>query len=227
MREIHIVAGLLSLLAGAIALYATKGSPLHRRAGTAFVAAMVVMTTSAWISAMYLKPNPGNVIAAMLTFYFVGTAWLTVKRKVAEVRTLTAALMVLGLACGVLALGRGFEALASPGGVLNGIPAAPIFMFAAMGLLGATLDARLLWAGHIEGPHRLARHLWRMTYAMWVVTTSAFLGQSKFLPEPIRKIHFIAIPVLIVTVLLFYWLARVLIKRERALPHLEPARSRG
>jgi uncharacterized membrane protein len=225
MREIHIIAGLLSLLAGFVALGAAKGQPLHRKAGLVFVAAMVTMTSSAWVIAMYFSPNRGNVIAAMLTFYMVSTAFITVKYRVAEVRTPTAALMVLGLACGALGLGRGFEALASPRGTLDGIPAAPIFMFAAMGLLGAALDARLLWVGHIEGPHRLARHLWRMTYAMWIATTSAFLGQSKFFPDPVRKIWFLAIPVLIVTVLLFYWLARVLIKRERALPRLDPIRS--
>lgn len=226
MREIHITAGLLSLLAGFIALGATKGAPLHRKAGLAFVVAMAVMTSSAWISAMYLNPNRGNVIAAMLTFYFVATAFLTVKRKVVEARTLITGLMLLAFATSARAFQLGFEALDSPRGVVDQIPAPPIFMFAGLALLGALLDVRLLWIGHIEGHHRLARHLWRMTYAMWITTTSAFIGQSKFLPDPVRKIWLLAIPVLIVTVMLFYWLARVLIKRERALPNLQPMGSR-
>lgn len=59
-----------------------------------------------------------------------------------------------------------------------------------------------------------------MTYAMWIATTSFFLGQADEFPEPLRKLWLLAIPVVIVTVLLFYWLGRVLIKRERAVTRL-------
>jgi uncharacterized membrane protein len=40
MRELHIVAGSLVLIFGAIALFAGKGSNLHRRAGSGFVISM-------------------------------------------------------------------------------------------------------------------------------------------------------------------------------------------
>ena len=46
MKWIHIVAGLLSLLAGFTALYAAKGGDWHRRAGTVFFGAMLVMASS-------------------------------------------------------------------------------------------------------------------------------------------------------------------------------------
>ena len=83
-------------------------------------------------------------------------------------------------------------------------------MFGIVGLLGGLLDARLLWAGGIQGAHRLARHLWRMCFAMWIATASFFLGQARFFPEPIRKSGLLAIPVLLVAGLMFYWLvARV------------------
>lgn len=57
MKLIHIVAGLLALISGAVALYATKGSPLHRKAGMAFVVAMLVLSSTGSLMATFMKPN--------------------------------------------------------------------------------------------------------------------------------------------------------------------------
>lgn len=216
MTLVHIFAGSLALVVGALALYATKGSSLHRRSGTVFVVAMLIMTSSAVLMAMTWSPNRVNVVAGLLTFYLVSTAWLTVKRSVDQARTVLTGLMLAALATSSFAFTLVFEALGSANGTVDSLPAPPIVMFAVVGLLAATLDARLLWAGGITGAHRLARHLWRMTFAMWIATSSFFLGQAKLFPAPLRKTEILAIPVLVVTLLLFYWLARVLIKRERA-----------
>ena len=218
MTEIHIVGGLVALLAGAIALVAAKGRTLHRRSGTIFVAAMLAMTTSAAVLALFFNPNRVNVVAAMITFYLVCTALLTVKRNVSDTRWLIAAFAVLALVVGLRALSLGFEALGNPEQLLDGIPAPPIFMFAIVGIAAAAFDVRLLLAGSIKGPQRLVRHLWRMTYAMWIATTSLFLGQQQIFPAPLRNTFFLAIPVLAVMAMLFYWLARVLIKKGRAVP---------
>jgi len=40
---IHILAGGLGLAAGYVALYSTKGAPLHRRSGMVFVYAILTM----------------------------------------------------------------------------------------------------------------------------------------------------------------------------------------
>lgn len=216
MTEIHIVAGLLALLTGGVALGATKGSALHRKSGVLFVGAMIVLTISAFVIAAYFKPNRVNVVAALLTFYLVCTALLTVKYRVEEMRGITIAFALFALAAGVRALMLGLEGLGNPGNVIDQVPAQPLFLFATVGVLGALLDARLLWAGRIQGHHRLARHLWRMTFAMWIATSSFFLGQAKVFPDPLRKIYLLVIPVLVVAIMLFYWLARVFIKKARA-----------
>ena len=214
MTWIHIVAGLLALASGALALYAAKGSTLHRKSGRAFVVAMLVMTSSAVVMAAFLRPNRVNAIAAVLTFYLVCTGMLTVRRQVAQMRGLMTGLMLLALAGGAYAFALGFEALNSVDGKVAGIPPQPLFMFGIVGLFAGALDARLLWAGSIEGAHRLARHLWRMCFAMWIATASFFLGQAKFFPEPIRKSGLLAIPVLLVAGLMFYWLVRVFRQRR-------------
>lgn len=222
MRLIHIIAGLIALAAGAVALYAAKGSRLHRRSGRVFVAAMLVMTSSAVVMATFLRPHAVNAIAGTLTFYLVATALLTVKRTVAEARAHSIGFMLLAFAVGAFALRMGFEASASATGTVDGIPAPPIFLFAAIGLLGALGDARMLGAGVIEGPRRIARHLWRMTFAMWIATASFFLGQAKFFPEPLRsQAGLRAIPVLAVLGVLIYWLVRVRVRRARTLSAME------
>lgn len=216
MVEVHIVAGLLSLLAGGVALFSRKGQRLHRRSGIVFVGAMLALTASAAIIAQFMIPNRVNVVAALMTAYLVCTALLTVKYKVEDVRWLTAGLAVLAFVVALRALALGLEAFESPRGLVDQVPAGPLFLFATVGIAGALLDARLLRAGRIEGAQRLIRHLWRMGFALWTATMSFFIGQAKVFPDPVRKTWLLMIPVLVVAVVLIYWLVRVAIRKARA-----------
>ena len=114
MKPVHITAGLLALIAGAIALYATKGSPLHRRAGMVFVAAMLAMSSTGALMALVAKPNAVNVMAGSITFYLVSTALLAVKRTVAQARFVLGGCMVAAGALAAWAYTLGFAAVASP-----------------------------------------------------------------------------------------------------------------
>ena len=216
MKLIHIIAGLLALTSGALALYAAKGSGLHRKSGMLFVIAMLVMTSSAVVMAAFFSPNRVNVVAGLLTFYLVCTSLLTVRRSVAQSRGWVTGFMLLALGASAYAFNLGVEGLNSADVRIDGIPPQPLFMFGMVGLLGGILDARMLWARSIEGAHRLARHLWRMCFAMWIATMSFFLGQAKFFPAPIRKSGVLMIPVALVLVVMLYWLVRVFVKRRSA-----------
>jgi len=215
MKWIHVAAGLLALSAGAIALIATKGTPLHRRAGQVFVGAMWVMCGSAALIAGFLRPDRVNVVAALLTFHLVTTAWLALRWPVERYRPWLVALMLLSFGVGLRALGLGLEALENPGRAVDGIPAPLLFMFALVGLSAALLDARLLWAGRIVGAQRLVRHVWRMGFAMFLATASFFLGQAQVFPDPLRKTWLLAMPVLLVVVVVAYWVARLLWSSRR------------
>jgi len=225
MKWIHIIAGALALVSGALALYAAKGSTLHRRSGMFFVVAMLVMTSSAVLIAAFLSPNRLNVVAGVTTFYLVVTALLTVRRPVEQARGLATGFMLLALTTSAYAFALGFEAVNSASGRVDGMPPQPLFLFGAIGLLGGLLDARMLRARSIQGAHRLARHLWRMGFAMWIATTSFFLGQAKLFPEPIRKSGLLAIPVVLMLVVMLCWLVRVLSKRRS--PAALPMKSDG
>jgi uncharacterized membrane protein len=217
MIWIHIVAGLLALASGATALFATKGGWLHRRSGMVFVVAMLVMTSSAVVMAAFLRPNRVNVVAGTLTFYLVCTSVLTVRRSVEQARGALTSFMLLALIGSAYAFSLCVEGLRSANGIVDKVPWQALAMFGTVGLLGAVLDARLLWARRIEGAHRLARHLWRMCFALWIAAMSFFLGQAKFFPAPIRKSGVLAIPVLVVLLMMLFWLARVFVKR-RSMP---------
>lgn len=212
LRLVHIACGLIALAAGGVALFSPKGSPLHRRAGVVFFAAMAVMTGTAVFLATFVHPNRGNVVAGLVTFYLVATSFLTVRRDVANARGWIAALMVLGLAAGVRAFSLGMLAMRE--GPVDFIPAPPLFMFALIGIGGAMLDARLLFAGHIEGAQRLVRHLWRMGMGYWIATASFFLGQAKFFPDAVRASGVLFLPVLLVAGTVLYYLVRTVRRRR-------------
>lgn len=218
LLPLHIFAASLALVSGAVAMFAAKGGKLHRQSGLVFVLAMLVMASSAVLIATFWRPNRLNVVAGMLTIYLVSTALLTVRRTLEQARGLVTGFMLLALGGSAYAFSLGFSALNSAGGKVDGMPPQPLFMFAFIALVGGFLDARMLLAGSIQGAHRLARHLWRMSFAMWIATASFFLGQAKVFPEPLRKAMGLrAIPVVLVILFLIYWLVRVLVMRRRAL----------
>jgi uncharacterized membrane protein len=216
LLPLHILAGLLALAAGAVTMVAAKGGKLHRKSGMLFVIAMLTLTSSAVVMAALFSPNRVNVMAGVLTFYLVSTALLTVRRPVEQARGLVTGFMLLALSMSAYAFTLAAEALSSAGGRIDGIPPQPLIMFGTVGLLGGLLDARMLWAGSIQGGHRLARHLWRMEFAMFVATISLFLGQARHFPAPLRQSGLLAVPVLLVVLHLTYWLLRVLVKRHNA-----------
>ena len=58
---LHIVAGILALAFGYVALFASKGASIHRRAGTGFVIAMGVMSLTGALVAT-IKWERGSII---------------------------------------------------------------------------------------------------------------------------------------------------------------------
>jgi len=121
--------------------------------------------------------------------------------------------MLVALAVGLTSLTFGFEALAS-GGTRNGMPAFPFFLFGVVGTLAGVLDLRMIRAGGLKGVSRVARHLWRMSFALFIAAMSFFFGQAEVIPKPIRIMPLLAVPVLAVLVTMLYWLWRVRVRRS-------------
>ena len=215
MLPIHILAGSLALIAGWIALYALKGAQLHRRSGMLFVCAMLVMSSTGAVMAA-IAPSKISVLGGVLAFYLVTTGLLTVRRGTHPAfRWIDIGGMIVAFAVSAAAFALAVAAATSPDGRLEGLPPGPAIMFGVVGLVAGVLDVRMLARG-VEGAHRIARHLWRMCYALWIATMSFFLGQPDVFPEPLRHMIAVrAIPVVVLLLTMIYWLVRVLRKRGR------------
>jgi len=222
MTWIHIIAGLVAIFAGAMAMIAAKGSPLHRKAGTLFTVSMLIMTGSAAIVSFFLRTDHVTGVVALVTAYLVGTSWLVVKRKVEDSYRLLAGLAVVAALVGVYSLSLWFNFVADPKTLITkNSPPQTLIVFGVISLLCSLLDVRLLRAGTIVGAQRLVRHLWRMCFAMLIATGSFFAGQMQVFPEIVRKSALFGVPILLIPVLLvivttLYWFGRTLLKRKRS-----------
>lgn len=212
---IHIVAGSLALISGYLALYAAKGARLHRGSGMVFVYAILAMSVFGMVIAVVRGVAPAiNVPAGLLSSYLVVTALTTVRPVGAASRWLDPAAMLVAVSVSLGSLTFAFQAVAH-GGTRNGIPAFPFFMFGIVALLAGAGDLRMIRSGAApRGAPRLARHLWRMCFALFIAALSFFIGQARVIPEPLRIPPLLAMPVLAVLLTMLYWLWRVRIRRS-------------
>jgi uncharacterized membrane protein len=212
---VHIVAGSLALLSGYLALYVAKGGRLHRKSGMLFVYAMLTMSFFGVLIAATRSVAPAlNVPAGLTSAYLVITGLLTVRPPFAGSRGVNLGALLVASGVGITSLAFGFEAVAN-GGTREGMPAFPFFMFGSVGVLASVGDLRMLRSGPLQGTARLARHLWRMCFALFIAALSFFLGQAKVIPEPFRIMPLLALPVLAVLVTMLFWLWRLRVRRNR------------
>ena len=221
LLPIHIAAGGAAIVLGAIALSVKKGGTLHRRSGLLFVCAMLVMGTSAAIMGFRKSPTDSNVFSGFMVAYFVITALTTVRAVTPWTKRINLALLPIPLGLGLLDYAGGVKAFNSPQRVLNGVPFFMLFFIGTIMLLAAVGDVRILRSGLPRGGPRLARHLWRMCFALFIAAGSFFSIRArvaKVLPEPFTTAPMRALPILLLFGAMFYWLWRV--RRHRALPVL-------
>jgi uncharacterized membrane protein len=221
----HFGTGLIALAAGFLALSVRKGGQWHRRSGLVFVYAMIATGITATGIAIY-EGRPSN-IGGVLLVYLVFTAYTAVKPLPAAGRRVDIALMVFAFAFAAAGFAGGFKALGRPGNQIDGVPAGMTFFIATVVLLAAIGDARMIRAGGIQGTRRLARHLWRMTFGLFIASGSFFIGQMKFIPEPIRIVPLIVVAAVSPLVVLLYWMWRVRLKQNlRGLMTVKPIEPR-
>lgn len=212
LLPVHVIGGLVGIVAGFVALAALKGGRRHRRSGTIFVYAMLTMSATGAAIALLKSSGWGTAMGGFLAFYLVTTGLLTSRRGVPGFQWTDLAALLMAVTLGVTYYTFGFQAVASPSGKAYGYPSPLYFVFGTVTWLAAFGDARVLVRG-IQGSRRLARHVWRMCFAMFIATASFFLGQAKVIPEPLRIMPLLWIPVLVVLAMMLYWLVRLRLKK--------------
>ncbi len=213
LLPLHITAGSLAIVAGGVALYAAKGGKIHRQSGVIFVCAMLAMTISAVIIGA-LGGHRVNTSQGALTCYLVASGYAAVNAKAREMRWVAVAGMAFALCIGAYDMMLGAEAMARPRRTIDGVPGPMMFMFGGIAFMAAVGDFRFMRGASLPPRYRIGRHLWRMCLGLWIATASFFLGQAKFIPEPLRITPLLAVPVLLVFGAMIYWIVRVSIRHK-------------
>jgi hypothetical protein len=170
---VHICAGTLGLVSGTAAVCFRKGSPRHALAGKIFVASMLTMAVAAVYLAV-VRHQPNNIGGGILTFYLIGTAWLTARRKDRETSRLDWVWLLIPMVNGVLGWKNGLDAIRSGTGEKYGVPAGMHLFMGSVCLLAAAGDVRMLVGDGVFGAKRIARHLWRMCFGLFIAAVLFF-----------------------------------------------------
>jgi hypothetical protein len=223
LLAIHIAAGGLAIALGVVALSVKKGGITHRRSGVLFVYAMLIMAVSASILSLVKGRADGNVFAGVLTAYFVGTALATVRPVSAWTRRINAVALTVAVVLAAGCVLNGARMINTPGRDLNGVPNQTAGMMSliigALLVIAAAGDVRIMRFGIPRGGPRLARHLWRMCFALFIAAGSFFSLEervARILPEPLTTGPMRALPIVLLFGAMFYWLWRV--RGRRPLP---------
>jgi uncharacterized membrane protein len=213
---LHIGGATGGLISGTISMAAPKGGRLHRISGNIFFVSMLIMSGVGAVVAPFL-PDIGSTFGGVLTFYLVATAWMTVMRRAGTVGVLDVGVFLMPLATAFASLWLGWVGAHNPGGVIDHVPFQVPLVVAAVALLAASLDLKVILKGGVWGPHRVARHLWRMCMGMFVAVGS-LAGQPMALPPVLRGSPLMLIPMLLVLALMIFWLVRTLSTRRAKAP---------
>ena len=208
LLPIHVTAGILGVLSGAAALSFRKGGPRHALAGKIFVAAMLVLATSAVYLAI-VKHQTGNVLGGTFTFYLIATAWATAWRREGQTGIFDWGAMLIPSVVGIGLVTLGLQVVYGYATPARGVPVPMYFFMGTVMLLSAVGDLRMLLRGGVFGNQRIVRHLWRMCFGLFIATGSFFLGQQQVFPAWLRGSPLLFLPALLPLALMIFWLLRV------------------
>jgi uncharacterized membrane protein len=230
---LHVFAGATAIVAGAGAAWAEKGSLSHRRFGDLFAISLMLAVAISIYLATFMPPvsaggapPQASISVALLTGYFIASAWLTVRQKAFRVSyhnfmmCAVAAFITLGIS-----IFGAVSAICSTGPKAS----APYFVFAAVAAFAMALDVRVIRRGGLSGSQRIARHLWRMCAAWFFACTFFFLGQQKVMPIWLKGSPVLVVLGLTPLGVMAFWLLRIRateIDGERRAQGLGPGRLR-
>jgi hypothetical protein len=198
-----------------------KGSRPHVLAGKVFVISMLIMGVFAVYLAI-VRHQPNNIGGGITTVYLIGTAWLTARRRDGEASRFDWVLMLVPLTLGILTSMNGLKVVRSGASSQDGVPVGMTFFIGSVLLLAAAGDVRMLLRGGVSGAKRIARHLWRMCFGLFIASGSFFMGPNnrplrlltnvgigQHLPSALFSVGLYLVLTVLPLVLLVFWLIRV------------------
>ncbi len=217
----HALTGSAVVCSGAMALLLSKGSSQHKLAGRLFVGSMLLMGPVVAAGALFA---PGSVSSLGILFvffitYLVVSAWSTIRRPEHLLAALDIAAPVVALCISIAGLIMGYDAVNYPSEGDNLPPQEAYFFFAALAFIAMLLDVNNLRLRGLCGKHRIVRHIWRMSGALFFATSTLFTGPGSIVfPESVRGNPVLSIPQLLVVIVALLWIYRLLFSKRQSFP---------
>lgn len=211
---LHICTATVGLFSGFLAMALRKGSGLHRAAGSVFFPSMLIMSGTGAYMAVFVKPNLGNVLAGILTFYMVATGWKAARRGDRKVGIFDWSALLLALVVVAASVTWGLEAARSQTGLKDGYPPAMYVVFGSIALLFGTSDVRMIVRGGVSGGQRIARHLLRMCLALLLATVGFYPSRAHLFPTWLRETNLLYVPHVLLIGSMVFWLVRMSVRKR-------------
>ena len=194
---LHIVFGVSALCAAGMALFSVKGDRRHINAGLAFVAAMLVISTTAATMTL-LKQNLFLLSVALFSFYLVGSGWLHARNH-QQAPLMAEWIMAIGMIItGIVMALAGLQWLWS-----NDSMGIVLILFGGIGSVLAITDILLFRNPQHYANARIKTHLTKMLGGTIAVLTAVSVVNISIEPKFIVWIT----PTLIITPVIIYYRA--------------------
>lgn len=206
----HIAGGAIGMVTGVVALAVRKGQRVHRAAGSVFFMAMFVAYAIGAAVAPFLDTGQRpNFIAGIMALYLLISGTMAAKRREAKAGAPQIIGLIIALsiaAAGVILMRMG---AASPTGTVDGSPPQAFFLFTIAGAFAAAGELNFLVRGQLSNVSRIARHLWRMCFSLFIASGSFFLGQPQVFPEALQGSILLLVLALAPLPVMLFWLSKV------------------
>ena len=206
----HIAGGAIGMITGVVALASRKGQRVHRAAGSVFFLAMfVAYAIGAGVAPFLDTGQRPNVVAGILALYLLVSGAMAARRR--EVNAGAPEVIGLIIALSITAAGVIFMRMgaASPSGTVDGSPPQAYFLFTIAGAFAAAGELHVLLRKQLSNTSRIARHLWRMCFSLFIASGSFFLGQQQVFPETLRDSVLLYAVALSPLPVMLFWLGKV------------------
>jgi hypothetical protein len=206
----HIGGGAIGLITGVVALAARKGHKVHRAAGAVFFLAMfVAYAVGAGVAPFLDTGQRPNFVAGIMALYLLVSGAMAARRRdveagAPEVVGLVIALAITGAGVFFMRIGA-----ASPSGTVDGSPPQAFILFTIAGVFAAAGEIYFLARRRLSNASRIARHLWRMCFSLFIASGSFFLGQMQVFPEALRDSILLYVLALAPLPIMLFWLGKV------------------
>ncbi len=98
---------------------------------------------------------------------------------------------------------------ASPSGTVDGSPPQAFVLFTIAGAFAAAGELNFLIRRQLSNVARIARHLWRMCFSLFIASGSFFLGQQQVFPEALQDSVLLLVLALAPLPVMLFWLGKI------------------